>query len=441
MANNRTIPVNAQGAVVTFTLKINGDKIPQTVQVLRLSVQKEINKISLAKVVVLDGDAASEDFPVSNEELFVPGNMLEIFAGHQSEEDLIFKGEIVKHGIQIRQNGTTLLKVEARDIAYKLTLAYKNRYFQEQTDSEVIEDILGEYEIDHELTDTSVTHPELVQYETRDWDFILSRADVNGRFCLVDDGVFNLIQPDFDQESNLTLQFGATILEFDAEIDSRMQYKMIKTQSWDASTQELIEAEAAEPAIEEQGNLSSSELAETNSLEEFILHHNGNLQANELQSWADAKLQKSRLAKIRGRVRLEGYAGAKPGNILTLSGVGDRFNGKVFVSGVRHYLAEGEWETDFQFGVEPQWFAADRPVHAPLNSGLAPGIQGLHIGVVKQIHDDPAGAFRVLVNIPLIDPDEEGSWCRVASLDAGENRGFFFRPDVGDEVILGFLNN
>jgi uncharacterized protein involved in type VI secretion and phage assembly len=30
-------------------------------------------------------------------------------------------------------------------------------------------------------------------------------------------------------------------------------------------------------------------------------------------------------------------------------------------------------------------------------------------------------------------------WARVASLDAGDDRGFFFRPEVGDEVIVGFL--
>ena len=29
----------------------------------------------------------------------------------------------------------------------------------------------------------------------------------------------------------------------------------------------------------------------------------------------------------------------------------------------------------------------------------------------------------------------------MASLDAGENRGAFFRPEIGDEVIVGFIND
>ena len=43
--------------------------------------------------------------------------------------------------------------------------------------------------------------------------------------------------------------------------------------------------------------------------------------------------------------------------------------------------------------------------------------------------------------MPLVEPQEEGTWARVAALDAGNERGFFFRPEIGDEVILGFLND
>jgi uncharacterized protein involved in type VI secretion and phage assembly len=32
-------------------------------------------------------------------------------------------------------------------------------------------------------------------------------------------------------------------------------------------------------------------------------------------------------------------------------------------------------------------------------------------------------------------------WARLASPDAGKERGYFFRPEAGDEVIVGFINN
>jgi uncharacterized protein involved in type VI secretion and phage assembly len=41
----------------------------------------------------------------------------------------------------------------------------------------------------------------------------------------------------------------------------------------------------------------------------------------------------------------------------------------------------------------------------------------------------------------VIHKDDEGAWCRISSLDAGNERGMVFRPEIGDEVIVGFINN
>jgi uncharacterized protein involved in type VI secretion and phage assembly len=57
------------------------------------------------------------------------------------------------------------------------------------------------------------------------------------------------------------------------------------------------------------------------------------------------------------------------------------------------------------------------------------------------LQDDPGGEHRIQVRMPVVDPQAEGVWARVASLDAGQDRGAFFRPEIGDEVVLGFLND
>lgn len=68
-------------------------------------------------------------------------------------------------------------------------------------------------------------------------------------------------------------------------------------------------------------------------------------------------------------------------------------------------------------------------------------IQGLQTGTVVQLADDPAGEQRILVKIPVIDMDDIGIWARVSTLDAGNSRGSFFLPEIGDEVIVGFIND
>jgi uncharacterized protein involved in type VI secretion and phage assembly len=72
---------------------------------------------------------------------------------------------------------------------------------------------------------------------------------------------------------------------------------------------------------------------------------------------------------------------------------------------------------------------------------MLPAIHGLQIGIVTDLENDPDGQDRVRVRLPIINADEDGIWSRVACLDAGNNRGTFFRPEIDDEVIVGFLND
>ena len=67
-------------------------------------------------------------------------------------------------------------------------------------------------------------------------------------------------------------------------------------------------------------------------------------------------------------------------------------------------------------------------------------MHGLQIGVVTGITDD-TGQYRVKMRLPLVDEKDGGIFARVATLDAGKNRGTFFRPEVEDEVLIGFLND
>jgi uncharacterized protein involved in type VI secretion and phage assembly len=63
-------------------------------------------------------------------------------------------------------------------------------------------------------------------------------------------------------------------------------------------------------------------------------------------------------------------------------------------------------------------------------------LQGVHSGTVLD-NRDPEGLGRVLVRVSGLD-DAGGVWARVATLMAGQNRGTFFMPDAGDEVLVAF---
>ena len=65
-----------------------------------------------------------------------------------------------------------------------MSIGRHNKYYENSKDSSVIEEIIGRYSgLQKDVEATSLEHKELVQHHCSDWDFILSRADVNGKFC------------------------------------------------------------------------------------------------------------------------------------------------------------------------------------------------------------------------------------------------------------------
>ncbi len=440
MPNIRTIETSRSADLVTFKILIEGTEISSAYQVKNISVEKEINRIPFAQLVFFDGEAASQDFSLSNEDFLVPGKKIELKAGYHSDEETIFKGIIIKHSIKIRESNSVLI-VECRDEAVKMTIGRKSNFYYDSKDSDIIEEIIGKYSLDTEIESTSFTNKEMVQYRSSDWDFIMTRAQLNGKISTVDDGKIKISKPDFSQTEIATIAFGSTLLDFDAEMDVRNQFNTITAYGWNPSEQEIVEAEATDPGISLNGNISTSDLADVINLENLELKHGGNYNSTQLQNWSDAKNLFQQLSKTRGRVKFQGIPTVKPGTILKLEGVGDRFNGKIFISAVRHEIAEGNWTVDAEFGMNPKWFSETYDISELPASGIIPSVSGLQIGVVSQLESDPDGEDRILVKIPIINNDEQGIWTRVATLDAGNNRGSFFLPEIGDEVIVGFIND
>ena len=440
MDNSRTIDTSQSADLVTFKVLIEGTELPATHAVQNITIEKEVNRIPFAQLVFFDGEAAEQDFTLSNEDLLVPGNAIEIQAGYHSDEASVFKGIIIKHSIKIREN-TSVLIIECRDEAVKMTLGRKSHYFYESTDSDIMEEIIGNHSLEKDVKSTDYTHKEMVQYRSSDWDFMVTRAQANGRICIVEDGKITIDKPDVDQAEIETISFGDTLLSFDGEMDARNQYNTITAYSWNPSDQEIVETEAADPGISLNGNVSASELGDVMAVDNLMLKHGGNENSTLLQSWSDAKALFQQLAKTRGKVKFQGIPEVKPGTILKLEGVGDRFSGNIYVSAVRHMITDGNWTVDAEFGINPKWFSETYDISECPAAGLIPAINGLHIGVVTQLEEDPDGEDRILVKIPIINAEEQGIWARVASLDAGENRGAFFRPEIEDEVIVGFIND
>ena len=442
-----------------ITILSTGEEMDARYEVMSVSIDNTVNRIASAQVTILDSGNPTTSLrflDISDAGYFIPGNEFEIRLGYleqsRSEDIQVFTGVLVKHRIRMSMKGA-YLTLNLRAPAVAMTRVRRNVVFPgDMTDTDIVDKIIGGYDkvepgtIDAgEYKHTS----EMVQYYCLDWDFILARAAANGRWVLCEGNLVSVTAPEVKPAADFTLDFSIeSCYSFDMEISILDQVPSVSAGAWDLAEQGQVETEQLQVPQPGQGNLSPSEMAAALGIPVVKLQSLVDIDAEEVESWAGARLLQSLLSLYRGTFSLPGMALLKPGSTVEFTGLNERFNGRTIVSAVRHEVNAEGWQTHVQFGLSAGWVQHARMMTDVDAAGLVPGIHGLQVGVVQKFSKDQAGKFRIPVLIPAFtaapDADSEAGdivLARLGTVDAGAGRGALFHPEPGDEVILGFINN
>jgi Rhs element Vgr protein len=425
---------------VSMKVLVDGKDVANSLQIVTVDIWREINKIPAARLFIADGEPNIENFTVNSGNDFKPGKKIEIKLGYKGNDEKVFTGIIISNSIGIKNNHAQLM-VEAKDASFKMTINKGNRYYTDKKDSDIAEQLLDENGIpDHVIENSSVTHKQLVQSNITDWDFMIGRIDVSGMICVIENAKVNIRKPDLNADAKLSLTYGDDILDLTVDMDARLQTAPVKASVWDFVSQSVLSEESDPVNISDESIVTSDELAAVAN-KPYEIRSAVSFKQEELKSIAGARKVRQALSKIKGTVKYQGVNKVLPGDFILINGVGSNFSGKIFVSAIHHQFAEGDWLTQATLGWTEEFFAENiNPFNAASATGQVSGIQGLQAGIVTDILDSD-GEYRVKVRFPAISENDEGVYARVATLDAGNNRGTFFRPEVGDEVIVGFMNN
>ncbi|HND89504.1 MAG TPA: phage baseplate assembly protein V, partial [Saprospiraceae bacterium] len=458
-------PLPTRTDVVTCIVKVDGQQIPDTVMVLSVRVTKAANRVPFALLHIADGNPAKQHFEVSDTDLFSPGKQIEILAGYHGQNATIFKGIVVRHAMRIPPQGHPALEIECKHLCVKLSAGRSSKFYFNQKDSDIISALLNGKGIQNSVDSSPLQHREMVQAHISDWDFLVARAEANGMLVLANDDAVAVQKPNFGQAAKFPVNWGSSLFEFEAEMDARDQYPTVKASVWSAADQALtvkqpgggggvggfpppaavprnVPTSVSSALSAVPGGAVSTDYTQVMGLSSFDVQHSGHLNPQEAQAWAEAQMTKSQLAKARGRVKFEGVANVAPGDCIELQGVGVRHSGKVYLTGVSHEIERGIWMTDAQFGLPQEWFMSRFPDAQALPAGgLLASVHGLQVGVVTDLANDPLGEDRIQVRLPLVEAQGNGIWMRMSCQDAGQQRGAYWRPEVGDEVICGFIND
>lgn len=436
-------PLKGAINIVSVVVKIDGTPVDDSVSIVSVQVDKEVNRIATAEVQLAlpIGTGDDSDFFLTEQDVYVPGKSIEIAIGYHTKKEKIFEGVIVGQRVKVRKNNENTILIKCSHKAVQLSMGRKSSYFKDKTDSAILSGIISAAGLTGEVDPTTYQHKQLIQYQSIDWDFILSRAATNGLIVYTEKDKVYAKKPLSSGTVDLVLTYGKDVLAFDGSLESSFQMSGVSCEAWDMKTQDLVEGHAQSPTLSALGNLSGDKMGTSISLGSSDRQVTSPLEKAELENWANAQLLRARMAAKRGSITFIGNAKPALNTLIQLAGFGKRYNGEALISRVTHEVKEGNWETSISYGLSPEMSYQQREISAPSAGGLLPATNGLINGTVKKIDADPSGEYRIQVNIPVIDPSGDGVWARLSNFYATKGTGVFFMPEIGDEVILGFLNN
>jgi phage protein D len=355
----------------------------------------------------------------------------------KKDEQNLIEGEVTAIEVHFNEKTEAPIIIRGYDVSHRLHRGRYNRSFLNQMDSDIVKQIIGETGISPGKIDSSgVNHEYVFQENQTNMEFLRERAARIGYELFIQDGKLNFCQP--ESKESLSLKWLNEISKFSVRVTNAEQVKAVEVRSWDFTQKKLITSEVtAEKVITETGNGKGSKTSTAfkgkPSNPKMIVVDKPVATENEAKKMAQALCDELGGEFVYADAQAYGNPKIRPGRVINIQDIGDRYSGKYYVTETRHFYNQRVYTTNFSVrGLR----AGNLFSTLSTQTHLQPG-QTFLIGIVTN-NKDPKGWGRVKVKFPTLSEEHESHWARVVTAGAGPNRGFDCLPEVNDEVLVGF---
>lgn len=243
-------------------------------------------------------------------------------------------------------------------------------------------------------------------------------------------------------EAPVKLEWGDSLRRISARFTAAGRADDVTVRGWDPDTQKAIVGKATRSSVDGSVGLDLT-LASKRAKQATAMKGTIVVTDQPVMSADEAKtIATSKVADLAaGELRIKGEALGEPkvaaGKTIEIAKAGTQLSGKFVVARVEHVFGvDRPLVSRFEAGRIGPGGLADRLVNAERAERTARRV--FAIGTVTNVKD-PEKAGRVKVKLPAVSDKDESAWARVLTYGGGKDRGIEFMPDVGDEVVLGYL--
>jgi hypothetical protein len=331
-----------------ITISVDGSPDVKLTEAIKVEVYERLGETT-EFAIFYPADIADGDIPTLKDDRLDPGSVLSIAAGPDDALQCLVKGPVCSQRIHLEHGGEgSTVEVRGADTSITMDRVFQSVLWNDNTDSDAVNGILGNYGLTPDVTETDTTHSEdkhsLVQRES-DLRFIRRLARRNGFYfwmtCDADTGeeTGHWKRPDLDEDPAATLKINVqppTITVFDLTWNAEYPTSVEGLQL-DLDDKNDISGDLGQTPQSILGDDGLSDITgDTRSIHVTAPADDaGDLQARSQGALVEADWWIR--ATCKTSLNLSGTL-VRAHTIIAISGVGSRHSGNYLVSGVRHSI-------------------------------------------------------------------------------------------------------
>ncbi len=270
--------------------------------------------------------------------------------------DTVFDGKVTALEANFPEGSPPQINVLAEDRFQDLRMTRRTRTFTNVTDSDVISQIASEHGLSPNVNVSGPTYKVLAQINQSDLAFLRERARSIDAELWMEGNTLNAQSHSDRNNGTLKMTYRNELKAFTVIADLAGQRTSISVCGWDVAGKSQLHYEATDSVISGElnnGISGASILTSAFGERKEAIVHTIPINSQDVRTEAEAFFRMSARRFVAGRGVAQADSRLRVGGYVDLQGLGPLFNGKYYLSEVRHIFNDVE-------GIHTE-FTAERP--------------------------------------------------------------------------------
>ena len=340
--------------VPDFKIDIDGREVPAELRadVVNVRVLDDVESAGMCALSVQCWNGVQMKVKWIDDDLFREGKAVVVRMGYRDKLVELFNGEISGLEPEFHTSEAPLLTIRGFDRGHRLMKQKKSKSYQRMKDSDIARQIAGDAGLTANVDDTKVQYEHVFQHNQTNLEFLQQRAERIGYEVFVEGKTLHFRSRAVTGQETLVLRREVELLEFYPRSTTMNQVADVTVRGWDPEQKKEVTGKSQPGDVRGRLGATSGPAAMQRSFQgAATLEVRSPISSQaEADAMASGLLNEIALRYVTGDGVCIGYPELRPGRLVKIEGIGQRFSGLYYVTAVEHsYLHDRGYRTAFSF--------------------------------------------------------------------------------------------